>query len=102
MYGISFLVDYFAYYCLVKRVHWLRARAHKERWHEEFMFVGYEMEWTVRYFTYKSHLWSNAVCPDSVPGPAAYAKRQASMWYHLALFADRSFNNTNVDYKSPL
>ena len=29
---------------LVKRVHWLRARAQKDRWSEECMLVRYEME----------------------------------------------------------
>ena len=72
---------------LVKRVHCLHAQAQKEHWHEEFIFVKYEMKWTVCYFTYKSCLWEKATCADLLPGPVAYAKWQASMWYNLALSA---------------
>ncbi|KAF8808485.1 hypothetical protein BYT27DRAFT_7096736, partial [Phlegmacium glaucopus] len=43
-----------------KWVHWLRARVlhsvtrrKKNRWQEEHILVGYEMEWSVRYFLYQ-------------------------------------------------
>src|SRR6266567_2572202 len=87
----------------VKCVHWLRAQAQKHRWREECTLVRYEMEWTVRYFMHKCHFWKSAVGAGQVlPGPSAYASRKATMWHQLALFADRSFKNINVNYKSPL
>jgi hypothetical protein len=85
----------------VRRVHWLRARAQMNRWTEECTLVKYEMEWTVRYFMYKSRLWPSA--PMSLAaGPAAYARRKAVMWDHMARDADRSFRSINANYKSPL
>jgi hypothetical protein len=41
----------------VQRVHWLRARAQKNRWQEEFTLVKYEMEWTSRFFLYRAEEW---------------------------------------------
>jgi len=84
----------------VKRVHWLHARAQKNRWREECILVKYEMEWAVRYFVHKSQSWQSA--PSAAPGPAAYAKRKAALWQQLARFADGSFKNININYKSPL
>ena len=43
--------------CVVRRVHWLRARAQLMRWQEELTLTGYEMQWTVRYFLYMSRKW---------------------------------------------
>lgn len=88
----------------VKRVHWLRARAQYQRWREECILVGYEMQWTVRYFLNKSSLWKPSALPDAdpefaTPGAAAYANRQATMWHRLALIADKSFKYYNVHYQ---
>ena len=83
----------------VRRVHWLRARAQKHRWDEECTLVRYEMQWTVRYFQYRSRFWQSA---PTTPGPAAYAQRKGAMWDKMARDADRSFKNINKNYKSPL
>lgn len=89
----------------VKRVHWLRGRAQRDRWREECTIVRYEMQWTVRYFLYKQRFWQSATSADGSPllsGPAAYANRKAAMWHHLAVFGDRSFKNIDVNYQSVL
>ncbi|KAF8813481.1 hypothetical protein BYT27DRAFT_7084446 [Phlegmacium glaucopus] len=41
----------------VQSSHWLGARAQKNRWKEEHILVGYEMEWSVRYFLYWEKVW---------------------------------------------
>lgn len=43
---------------IVRRVHWLRARAQLMRWQEQVKLIGYEMQWTVRYYLYKSQNWA--------------------------------------------
>jgi len=86
----------------VKRVHWLCARAQHLRWREECILVRYEMEWTVRYFLHKSHLWMLGDTTDVSPSAVAYAHRQVAMWHDLAHYADQSFKTVNVNYKSPV
>jgi hypothetical protein len=88
---------------LVKRVHWLRARALKDRWHEEHILVTYEMQWTVRYFLYKETMWQVAgLTPTSSPGATAYAVRQGNMWKKLAHMADKVFKSLPSQYVSPV
>lgn len=88
---------------IVRRVHWLRSRAQRNRWREEFLLVTYEMQWTVRYFIHHSQRWQLASeSTNTLPGPLAYANRQHASWYELALRADQAFRSTNADYISPL
>ena len=88
---------------IVKRVHWLRARALKNRWHEEVVLVTYEMQWTVRYFLHKSTTWSEAIADPSIfSGAKAYAFRQANMWKKLADVADNVFKSMPSRYLSPI
>ena len=63
---------------LVRRVHWLRARAQFMRWQEEVTLNTYEMQWTVRYFRHMNIKWTipdrpgnknPGSNPDSYPGP---------------------------------
>ena len=89
-------------YSLVKHVHWLRAQAQKNRWHEEVVLVTYEMQWTVRYFIDRRNKWKEgAECPTISPGAAAYASRQSNVWNDLADLADHVFKNTTIHYISP-
>jgi hypothetical protein len=83
----------------VQRVHWLRARAQKERWAEEVTLVAYEMQWTVRYFLYNVQLWEGRRRNSTLHGPASYAARKAAMWHYMALNADRIFRSIDVLYK---
>jgi hypothetical protein len=75
----------------VNRVHWLRARAQKQRWMEEFTLVGYEMTWTVNYFLHQSGLWENRGIAAENPGAVAYAVRKAAMWRAMAGISDKFF-----------
>ena len=89
-----------AYPTTVHRVHWLRARAQSGRWSEEAILVGYEMQWSIRYFLHKAQQWDN-LCDTGnessslAPGPAAYAARKAAMWRWVALKAKKCFLQAN-------
>jgi hypothetical protein len=88
---------------IVKRIHWLRARAQKNRWHEELVVVTYEMQFTVRYFLHKCKYWyDGAQSIDITPGSRAYALRQHAKWNRLAFIADSIFKTTTSQYMSPL
>ena len=84
----------------VHRVHWLRARAQSGRWSEEAILVGYEMQWTVRYFLHQAQQWDDRCDAENeirslAPGPAAYAARKAAMWRWVALKAKKCFLKVN-------
>lgn len=90
---------------LVQRVHWLRGRAQKLRWEEEVILVGYEMQWTVRFFVHKQEVWERRrvmANGNQATGPAAYAARKAAMWGWMAQDANHSFIRANSGYITPL
>jgi hypothetical protein len=88
---------------LVKRVHFLRARALRNRWKEEHILLNYEMQWTVRFFQKKSELWKlGADTPDIPSGAKAYALRQESQWHAMAVNSDRVFKNSSSHYVTPI
>jgi hypothetical protein len=77
------------------------------RWQEEVTLTTYEMQWTVRYFTYQSKIWSKILDTSAEhiatsSGPLAYAKRKQSTWENLSIKSDRIFRAINNAYKSPL
>ncbi|KAG1731224.1 uncharacterized protein EDB91DRAFT_1238979 [Suillus paluster] len=39
------------------RVHWLRAKALRDRWEEEMLLVQHEMNWTCNFFLHKAEQW---------------------------------------------
>jgi hypothetical protein len=86
-------------------VHWLRARAQKQRWNEELILVGHEMDWTVRYYLYQARVWKDR---KSVAegmgdnGAAVYAVRKEAMWKEMAFRAAVQFQSVNPLYKSNL
>ncbi|KAG1722601.1 uncharacterized protein EDB91DRAFT_1255997 [Suillus paluster] len=41
----------------VLSVHWLRAKALRDRWAEEFTVIEHEMDWTCTFFLHKSWTW---------------------------------------------
>lgn len=86
----------------VKRVHFLRARAQKHRWDEEYILLNYEMQWTVRYFKNKSEKWNVAAnYLDITSGAKSYALRQEFRWKRMAVKSDTIFKNTSSDYITP-
>jgi hypothetical protein len=42
---------------LVYQVHWLRTKALCDRWAEEMLLVGHEMQWTVDFLAHKAQTW---------------------------------------------
>jgi hypothetical protein len=96
-------MSYFQFFIVlnnvVQRVHWLRARAQKNRWQEELMLVGYEMEWTTRYFLHRAEKWQAQLGDENLQaGPKAYAARQAAQWGDLASDAEQAFRVVNREY----
>ncbi|KAF8149042.1 hypothetical protein B0H34DRAFT_758043 [Crassisporium funariophilum] len=86
-----------------KHVHWLRARALNHRWHEEVVFVTYEMQWTVCYFLHQCKQWQEgADDPDVSAGARSYAVRQVRRWRQFADGANLVFTRTTDHYLSPL
>jgi hypothetical protein len=123
------LLSFFETYLFtVRRVHWLRARAQLMRWQEQVKLVSYEMQWTVRYFFYKSQFWlispgiadvssssttgivtgSSTVIHTGTgtspltPGAIAYRSRQQALWLDLAMKTNQLFSRVNKAYQSPL
>lgn len=91
-------VDFFI--LAVQRVHWLRARAQRNRWNEELTLVQYEMEWTTRYFGHRADQWKQRFHhPEVGPGPKAYAARMVAQWSHMAFDANRVFKGINREYQ---
>lgn len=72
------------------------------RWQEEVTLITYEMQWAVRFFCRKSHIWAYAGEISDLPvkaGHAAYAKRQNDMWNQIAIRANCTFTYLNSAYK---
>ncbi|KAG1804027.1 hypothetical protein EV424DRAFT_1474522 [Suillus variegatus] len=67
------------------RVHWLRAKALRDRWREEMILVKLEMDWTCKFFL--NH-WRN-----DLPGHGCYAGRQSQMYSLLAQDAQAAFQD---------
>lgn len=87
---------------LVNRVHWLRARAQSQRWKEELILVGHEMDWTVRYFIHYSEVWKERISiADGMgdKGAAVYASRKKAMWMEMASKASAQFKLVNTLFK---
>ncbi|KAF8810353.1 hypothetical protein BYT27DRAFT_7092155 [Phlegmacium glaucopus] len=83
------------------RVHWLCAQAQKHRWREEFTLVGYEMQWTVKYFMHQAgtwDCWGTISQQTSNRRARAYAAHKAAMWGALASVSQRRFQQVNKQY----
>jgi hypothetical protein len=82
-------------------VHWLRARALRDRWSEELKLVGREMGWTVNFYYHQVRTWTDrrefAVTQMNL-GAAAYAIRKIAMYQQMAATADRKFKGSNPNY----
>ncbi|KDQ49440.1 hypothetical protein JAAARDRAFT_110278, partial [Jaapia argillacea MUCL 33604] len=84
----------FSYNLIVVRLHWLRAKAMRDRWQEELTLVMHEMTWTSAYFAHQSHEWdSRAWDPSQSPssGHKCFSMRQAKMWKMFATTAINEF-----------
>jgi len=81
----------------VYRVNWLRAKARKERWEEEFELVKKEMEWTVNCFRYKERTWKEIAESEGQEGHRAYGWKQSSIWRRQASLAAATFGLYGVE-----
>lgn len=78
---------------IVYRVHWLRAKAKRDRAYEQTVLVPSEMDWTVAYFRHRAKVWSARQDSISVnqAGHMAYAAKQLAMWDAFAARAHLEF-----------
>lgn len=86
-------------------MHWLQARAQRDRWREEFTLAGYEMEWTIRYYMHQCVVWrdrGDLASHAKKQGAAAYASRKTDMWQAMAVAAEKKFLAVNSSYLSLL
>ncbi|KAG1839869.1 hypothetical protein C8R48DRAFT_621358, partial [Suillus tomentosus] len=77
------------------RVHWLRAKALKDRWAEEMLLVRHEMDWTCNFFLHKAAEWKclGAVAKeDNKQGSMAYTGRQEKIYESLLEEARQAFH----------
>ncbi|CAA7269133.1 unnamed protein product [Cyclocybe aegerita] len=85
------------------RIHWLWARAQKERWSEEYVLTGHEMEWTTRYFMHRAEWWKATMLgggTEAAPAVLEYAEQQLHLWNELGRIADGWFGREQGSYIS--
>ncbi|KAF8442797.1 hypothetical protein L210DRAFT_3396998 [Boletus edulis BED1] len=78
--------DWMSECTLVYRVHWLRAKATKDRWREEVEILKAEFQWTVNFFNKRAEDWTHLAVDSQTKGQhgaASYAARQSSMYGQL-------------------
>ncbi|KAG1867096.1 hypothetical protein C8R48DRAFT_747493 [Suillus tomentosus] len=78
------------------RVHWLRAKALWDRWREEMLLVKLEMDWTCKFFLWKTTQWGEHMqgsLEKRLPGHGCYAGRQSQMYSLLAQDAQAAFQD---------
>ncbi|KAG1721902.1 uncharacterized protein EDB91DRAFT_1256307 [Suillus paluster] len=83
------------------RVHWLRTKALRDHWAEEFILVGHEMRWTINFLMHRSATWLGRTHQNGDPtqvGNRCYALRQAQMYKRLAEDAHAWFVEVNLTF----
>ncbi|KIK16184.1 hypothetical protein PISMIDRAFT_36167, partial [Pisolithus microcarpus 441] len=68
-------------------IHWLRAKAAKDRWQEEEELVTSEFQWVINYFQYRAKRWNGTYMENKSAGnhgAACYAARQQAIYDQLA------------------
>ncbi|KAG1901586.1 uncharacterized protein F5891DRAFT_950384, partial [Suillus fuscotomentosus] len=76
--------------------HWLRAKALWDRWREEMLLVTLEMDWTCKFFLWKTTIWGEHMqesLEKRLPGHGCYAGRQSHMYSLLAQDAQAAFQD---------
>ncbi|KAI6019504.1 hypothetical protein BKA83DRAFT_4057093 [Pisolithus microcarpus] len=69
------------------RIHWLRAKAVKDRWEEEEELLTSEFQWVVNYFQHRARTWHEIYMEHNSAGnqgAACYAARQQAVYDRLA------------------
>jgi hypothetical protein len=78
----------------VYQVHWLRAKAHYDRWNEELLILQHEIKWTVLWFKHQMEKWEGRLkrsVEENRPGHVAYAEKQIAMWKQFRKEGEREF-----------
>jgi hypothetical protein len=65
------------------RVQWHRAWAEMQRWLEEFELKHIEMRRCIESYQTMSLTWTTLATKSTLPGPAAFARRQAEIYNRL-------------------
>lgn len=95
------MIVFFLHYIspAVYRVHWLKAKARRDRWAEEFTLISSEMDWVTLFFKNKAKAWlrleatpSGSENEQDVRGKVCYAAKQAEFWSSLADEAASKFS----------
>jgi hypothetical protein len=105
----------------VYRVHWLKAKARRDRWSEESTLLSDEMDWVLRYFQTQAACWHDRATSASGgdndkldlidrasvgivgQGPAlsrghrCYALRQENMWCKFSEAARLKFTQAKQE-----
>lgn len=79
----------------VYRVNYIRAKARRDRWLEEFKLVPREMHWTMLYFQRRAETW-DGLGYETTPGKQCYARRQAGMWRAFQIQALGDFQRSRA------
>ncbi|KAG1904482.1 uncharacterized protein F5891DRAFT_1183902 [Suillus fuscotomentosus] len=78
------------------RVHWLMAKALRNRWREEMLLVKLEMDWTCKFFLWKTTQWGDHMqesLEKHLPGHGCYTRRQSQMYSLLAQDVQAAFQD---------
>ncbi|KAG2146458.1 uncharacterized protein EDB93DRAFT_1086241 [Suillus bovinus] len=70
------------------QLHWLQAKALRDRWKEELMLVQFEMDWTSQWGDQMQESFTKRL-----PGHACYSRRQSRMYSLLAQDAQAAFQH---------
>ena len=93
----------------VYRVHWLKAKARRDRWAEEVELLRSEMDWTQAYFRAQAHHWEvrrNKVGSKDIQagdlengyrGHKCYAYQQEALWLKFADLAAERFGKVKAE-----
>ncbi|KAI5980780.1 hypothetical protein EDC04DRAFT_2617987 [Pisolithus marmoratus] len=80
-------------------MHWLHAKAGKDRWEEEEELLMSEFQWVTHYFKYHTHCWNERYKEMQVArvhGAACYAARQQAVYDQLAKRAELKWQEMNL------
>jgi hypothetical protein len=101
----------------VYRVHWLKAKARRDRWQEERILLASEMQWTELFFRHRGSRWKTLAAESSAiiashadgsethsknefrhsKGHVCYALKVESMWNRLAQQAAVQFGAAKAE-----
>lgn len=73
---------------------WHRTRAQMERWLEEFELKHVEFMRCIKYFHTFSAIWNSLASNSSMPGMAAFSRRQSSLYWNLHSSAKEWFSKS--------